>query len=161
MRQYDTLNAVKFGKIQLLEKADIFIAQHHPNHIGSRCISANTFVVQIKLKTAIWFTSLQIRVFTLDNAKYWRLNYIYNLMYKCLDSKRFHFVLADTNSIYIAIAGDPNKDCHQQLEAVMSDKQFYEKHVHQYLHDPNKDIYDQKKIHKFGLENEGYEFTSL
>ncbi|KAA6402765.1 MAG: hypothetical protein EZS28_001710 [Streblomastix strix] len=158
---YDTLNSEKFGKIKILDKADTFIAQHHPNHIGTRRISANTFAVQIKPKTATCFTSLQSGVFTLDNAKYLYLNYIYNFMYKCLDRKRFHFVLADTDSIYIAIAGDPAKDCHQQFETIVTDEQFYDQHVYQYLPDPNKDIYDHKKILGFGIENEGYKLTSL
>ncbi|KAA6381338.1 MAG: hypothetical protein EZS28_023136 [Streblomastix strix] len=158
---YDTLNTEKFGKIKMLDKADTFIAQHPPNHIGTRLISANTFAIQIKLKTATCFTSIQSGVFTLDNAKYWYLNYIYNFMYKCLDLNRFHFVLADTDSIYIAVAGDPNKDCHQQFESIVTDKQFYDQHVYQYLPDPNKDIYDYKKILGFGIEDEGYELTSL
>ncbi|KAA6395604.1 MAG: hypothetical protein EZS28_008869 [Streblomastix strix] len=157
----DTLNTEKFGKIKMLDKAGTFIAQHHPNHIGTRRISANTFAVQIKPKTATCFTLIQSGVFTLDKAKYWYLNYIYNFMYKCLDRKRFHFDLADTDSIYIAIAGDPNKDCHQQFESIVTDKQFYDQHVYQYLPDPNKDIYDYKKILGFGIENEGYELTSL
>ncbi|KAA6385686.1 MAG: hypothetical protein EZS28_018788 [Streblomastix strix] len=78
-----------------------------------------------------------------------------------IDRKRFHFVLADTDSIYVAIAGDPNKDYHQQFESIVTDKQFYDQHVYQYLPDPNKDIYDYKKILGFGIENEGYEITSL
>ncbi|KAA6363212.1 MAG: hypothetical protein EZS28_041261 [Streblomastix strix] len=66
-------------------------------------------------------------------------------MYKCLDRKRFHFVLADTDSIYIAIAGDRAKDCYQQFESKVIDKQFYHQHVYQYLPEPNKDIYDYKR----------------
>ncbi|KAA6391373.1 MAG: hypothetical protein EZS28_013102 [Streblomastix strix] len=158
---YDKLNIQKFGNIKMLDKAGTFIAQHHPNHIGTKRISANTFAVQIKPKTATCFTSIQSGVFTLDNAKYWYLNYIYNFMYKCLDRTRFHFVLADTESIYIAIAGDKDKDGHQQFESIVTDKQFYDQHVYQYLPDPNKDIYDYKKILGFGIENEGYEHTSL
>ncbi|KAA6362051.1 MAG: hypothetical protein EZS28_042422 [Streblomastix strix] len=69
---YDTLNTEKFGKIKMLYKAGTFIAQHHPNHMGTRRISANTFAVQIKPKTANCFTSIQSGVFTLDNAKYCR-----------------------------------------------------------------------------------------
>ncbi|KAA6351382.1 MAG: hypothetical protein EZS28_051846, partial [Streblomastix strix] len=69
---YDTLNTEKFGKIKMLDKADTFIAQHHPKHIGTRQISANTFAVQITPKTATCFTSLQSEIFTLDNAKYCR-----------------------------------------------------------------------------------------
>ncbi|KAA6381809.1 MAG: hypothetical protein EZS28_022662 [Streblomastix strix] len=151
---YDTLNTEKFGKIKMLDKADTFIAQHHPNHIGTRRISASTFAVQIKPKTATCFKSIQSGVFTLDNAKYQYLNYIYNFMYKCLDRQRFHFVLADTDSIYKAIAGDRAKDCHQQFESIVTYKQFYDQHVYQYLPDPNKDIYDYKKILRFGIENE-------
>ncbi|KAA6399003.1 MAG: hypothetical protein EZS28_005475 [Streblomastix strix] len=97
---YNTLNTEKFSKIKLLDKADTFIAQHHPNHI-------------------------------------------------------------DTDSVYIAIAGDPNKHCHQQFESIVTDKQFYDQHVYQYLPDPQKDIYDYKKILRFGIENQGYDLTSL
>ncbi|KAA6353033.1 MAG: hypothetical protein EZS28_051440, partial [Streblomastix strix] len=114
---YDTLNTEKFGKIKMLDKAGTFIAQHHPNHMGTKRISANTFAVQLKPKTANCFTSIQ--------------------------------------------SGDPNKDCHQQFEAIVKDKQFYDQHVYNYLPDPNKDIYDYKKILGFGIENEGYELTSL
>ncbi|KAA6358286.1 MAG: hypothetical protein EZS28_046187, partial [Streblomastix strix] len=110
---YDTLNSEKFGKIKMLDKAGTFIAQHHPNHIGTRRISANTFAVQIKPKTAT------------------------------------------------SIAGDPSKDSVQQFESIVTDKKFYDQHVYQYLPDPNKDIYDYKKIFGYGIENEGYELTSL
>ncbi|KAA6380112.1 MAG: hypothetical protein EZS28_024362 [Streblomastix strix] len=75
--------------------------------------------------------------------------------------KRFHFVLADTDSIYIAITGNPNKDCYQQFESIVTDKQFYDQHVYQYLLDPNNDIYDYNKKLGFGIENEGYELTLL
>ncbi|KAA6400512.1 MAG: hypothetical protein EZS28_003968 [Streblomastix strix] len=159
--KYDILNTEKFGKIKLLDKADTFIAQHLPNHIGTRCISANIFAVSVLPKTVICFTSLQSGVFTLDNAKYQYLNCFYNFMYKFLIRRRFNFIFADTDSIYIAIAGNPAKDCHQQFEAIVTDKQFYDQHVYQYLPGPNKDIYDYKKILGFGIQNEGYELTSL
>ncbi|KAA6379715.1 MAG: hypothetical protein EZS28_024758 [Streblomastix strix] len=66
----------------------------------------------------------------------------------------------DTDSIYTVIAGDPNQDCQQQFESIVTDKQFYDQHVYQYLPDPNKDIYDYKKLLGFGIENKGYELTS-
>ncbi|KAA6371738.1 MAG: hypothetical protein EZS28_032735 [Streblomastix strix] len=93
---YDTFNTEKFDGMKFLDKAYTFISQHHPNHIGTRRFNANTYAVQIKLKTAT-------------------------------SRKRFQFVLADTDSFYIAIAGDPNKDCHQQFEAKVSDKQFLQR----------------------------------
>ncbi|KAA6384352.1 MAG: hypothetical protein EZS28_020122 [Streblomastix strix] len=64
---------------------------------------------------------------------------------KKFDCKRFYFVLTDIGSIYIAIAGDPSKDCHQQFESIVTDKQFYDQHVYLHLPDPNKDIYDYKR----------------
>ncbi|KAA6404190.1 MAG: hypothetical protein EZS28_000273, partial [Streblomastix strix] len=151
---YDTLNTEKFGKIKMLDKAGTFIAQHHPNHMGTKRISANTFAVQIKPKTANCFISIHSGVFTLDNAKYWYLNYIYYFMYKCLDGERFHFVLADTDSIYISTARDKDKYCQQQFESIVTDKKFYDQHVYQYLPNHNKDIYDYKKKLGFGFENE-------
>ncbi|KAA6374808.1 MAG: hypothetical protein EZS28_029666 [Streblomastix strix] len=77
------------------------------------------------------------------------------------DCKQFHFVLADTDPIYIAIAGDSNIDCYQQFEAIISDQQFYEKYVYQFLPNPKKEIYAYKKILGFEIENEGYQHTSL
>ncbi|KAA6361402.1 MAG: hypothetical protein EZS28_043071 [Streblomastix strix] len=41
------------------------------------------------------------------------------------------------------------------------DKQFNDERIHLHLPDPNKDIYDYKKILGFWIENEGYELTSL
>ncbi|KAA6386778.1 MAG: hypothetical protein EZS28_017697 [Streblomastix strix] len=82
-------------------------------------------------------------------------------MHKCLDRKRFHFVLADTDQIDIAIARDKDKDCHQQFESIVMDKQFYDQHAYQYLLDPIKDIYDYKKMLGFAIENDGYELTSF
>ncbi|KAA6385752.1 MAG: hypothetical protein EZS28_018720 [Streblomastix strix] len=61
---YDTPNTEKFGKIKFLDKADTFIAQHQPNHTGTRRIRANTFAVQIKPKPTTCFTSLQSGVLT-------------------------------------------------------------------------------------------------
>ncbi|KAA6389773.1 MAG: hypothetical protein EZS28_014699 [Streblomastix strix] len=139
--RFNTLYTEKFGKIKLLDKADTFIAYHHLSHIDTRRINAKIFAVQFNPKAATCFTSL--------------------LTGKCLDRKPLHFVLADTESIQIAIAGDPNKNYHQQFESIVTDKQFYDQHVYQYLPDPNKDIYDYKKILGFGIENEGYELTSL
>ena len=37
-------------------------------------------------------TCLQEAVFTLDNAKFWYLNFVYNFMYKCLDMDKIHFI---------------------------------------------------------------------
>jgi hypothetical protein len=47
-------------------------------------------------------------VFTLDNAKYWYLNIIYNGLYKCLNMDAMYFIEGDTDSQTWVIAGNPD-----------------------------------------------------
>ena len=54
--------------------------------------------------------------FTLDIAKVWYLNFIYNFLYKAVDTNKIHFAEGDTDSMYFAIAGDLTKDCNQGFE---------------------------------------------
>jgi hypothetical protein len=73
-------------------------------------------------------TCIQEAYFTLDNAKYWYLNFIYNFMYKCIDMERVHFIEGDTDSMYFAIAGNPDEDNTQQFKYVIKDQAFYDVH---------------------------------
>jgi hypothetical protein len=78
-------------------------------------------------------TPLQQAYFTLDNAKYWFLVFIYEFMYKCMDMNRMHFIYSDTDSMYYAISGDPNEDYNQGFKHVVLDKEYYDKHVFKFL----------------------------
>ena len=104
---------------------------------------------------------MQEAFFTLDNAKYHYLNFIYNFMYKCLDMDRIHFVEGDTDSMYWAIAGSQEDDYTQQFKFVVKDREFYDKHVYEWFPDPSKDIYDEKKILGLAIEKQGENCIAL
>jgi hypothetical protein len=78
-------------------------------------------------------TPLQQAYFTLDNAKYWFLVFIYEFMYKCMDMNKIHFIYGDTDSMYFAISGDPNDDYKQGFKHVVLDKDYYDEHVFKFL----------------------------
>jgi hypothetical protein len=78
-------------------------------------------------------TPLQQALFTLDNAKYWFLVFIYEFMYKCLDMNKIHFIYGDTDSMYFAIAGNPEEDYNQGFKHVVINKEYYDEHVFKFL----------------------------
>ena len=74
-------------------------------------------------------TCLQEAFFTLDNAKYWYLVFIYDFMFKCMDTNRLHFIEGDTDSMYWAVAGDTDLDNDQAFQAIITDKKFYDENI--------------------------------
>jgi hypothetical protein len=56
----------------------------------------------------------------------------------------------------MAVAGNPNDDCHQGFKYVIKNKEYYDKNVYKWLPDPNKDIDDEKKLLGAAIEKEGY-----
>ena len=94
--------------------------------------TSNTIVTKT-LKSYNCDTCIHEAYFTLDNAKYWYLVFIYEFMYKCLDMDKIHFIEGDTDSMYWAIAGDPNDGFKQGFKHVVKDKEYYDKHVFKFL----------------------------
>ena len=82
-------------------------------------------------------------------------------MYRCLDMDRIHFIEGDTDSAYWAIAGDPDDDFHQQFKHVIRDDEFYDAHVYEWFPDPNKDVFDEKKLLGLAIEKEGENCIAL
>ena len=54
-------------------------------------------------------------------------------MYKCLDMDKIHFIEGDTDSMYWAIAGDPNDGFKQGFKHVVKDKEYDDNHVFKFL----------------------------
>jgi hypothetical protein len=77
-------------------------------------------------------TPLAEGYFTLDNAKFWYLNFIYNFMYKCLDMNRIHFIEGDTDSMYFAVAGNLQEDNTQGFKYVIKDEKFYDDNIYKF-----------------------------
>jgi hypothetical protein len=65
-----------------------------------------------------------------------------------------HFVEGDTDSAYWAVSGDTNDDYKQGFSHVIKDKNFYNEHVYDWLPNPEKDIYDEKKLLGLAIENQ-------
>ena len=158
---YDGKNTEKYTKTTIKKRSDTFLAQIYTNFIDTRKIADDCYAVTYNPRSYKCDTCLQEAFFTLDNAKFWYLNFIYNFMYKCLDMDRIHYVEGDTDSAYWAVAGDPTEDYTQQFKYVIRDQSFYDAHVYEWFPDPSKDIYDEKKILGLAIEKQGENCIAL
>ena len=158
---YDGKNTEKYTKTTIKKKNDTYLAQIYTNFVDTRKINDDCFAVTFNPRNYKCDTCIQEAFFTLDNAKFWYLNFIYNFMYKCLDMDRIHYVEGDTDSMYWAIAGNPNADYHQRFNYVIRDQEFYNEHVYEWFPDPSKDVYDEKKILGLAIEKEGENCIAL
>jgi hypothetical protein len=73
-------------------------------------VGKDLFLVQSSKTYYMIQTPIQCACATLDNAKYWYLNFIYNFMMQCLNMDKLHFIEGDTDSMYWAVAGDEDFD---------------------------------------------------
>jgi hypothetical protein len=97
---YDIMNEEHFAKITVMDKRRTELAQIRPNYMSTRKLNDNSFLMQHLPKTYRCSTPIVCGFFTLDNAKYWYLNFIYNFMTRAFDMSRMHFVEGDTDSMY-------------------------------------------------------------
>ena len=158
---YDGMNTEKYSKVKLCDRRKAQLKQLYDNFISTRKLNEELYAVNMNPHKYKCNTCLQEAVFTLDNAKFWYLNFIYNFMYKCLDMDKIHFIEGDTDSSYWAIAGDPNKDYHQRFEYVIKDKEFYDKHFYEWFPNPDKGVKDEKKLLGLAIEKEGENMIAL
>jgi hypothetical protein len=172
---YDGMNTEKYTRISICDLQQTITKQCLGNFCGTRQLNDDTFAVELDPETCGCKTPLQEAVFTLDNAKFWYLTFYYNFMCKCLDMEHIHVVELDTDSLYLAIAGNPDKDYHQRFEAVIKDKDYYDKHYGEwfptkYVEDLPKDtskdeiinvLSDEKKLLGLAIENEKENMIAL
>lgn len=117
-------------------------------------LSKDSFLIQLQSKNIIQRYQkllsqafIQKSFFTLDNANFWYLTFIYDFLFKCVDLERIHFIASDKDSGYFAIAGDMNRHCEQYFNAIIANSEFYNKNVYKFM--PNPFIgtkADEKKI---------------
>ena len=83
---------------------------------------------------------------------------------------KFHLIEGDTDSIYFAVSGDPNKGPEQGFSEIIKDKEFYENNYKYFLPDTdlqksdapkNVKKYDEKKILGCTVEKYGYSMIAL
>jgi hypothetical protein len=126
---FDGMNPEKYEHLSVMNREKTFETQLFHSHVDTRRIAEDKYIVATQPKCCRCNTCIQEAYFTLDNAKFWYLHFIYNFLYECMDRKRFHFIEGDTDSMYWAVAGDPTLDIHQGFSAIITDRQFYDRHV--------------------------------
>ena len=167
---YDIMNTENFTNIQLKDKKDTFTAHLSPNFMSERKINDDLYQINTRKKSFNCNTPIQEGFFTLDNAKFWYLNFLYNFIFKCIDMDKFHLIEGDTDSIYFACSGDVNQGPEQKFNAIIKDKEFYDKYAKYYLptvtdKNNNNDgkiyVYDEKKPLGCTVEKYGYSMYAL
>lgn len=170
---YDGMNTEKFAKNEILNARNTIFRQTRPSFRSTQQLSNSSYLVSSLPDTFTCKTPLQEAVFTLDNAKFWYLTFIYKFMYRCLDMDRIHFIEGDTDSMYWAVAGNPDKDFHQRFDYVIKDVQFYNDNIYKFLPNPALDegssdtearmvsLHDEKKLLGLAIEKEGENCVAL
>ena len=158
---YDGMNAEKFTKAKICGKDRTFKSQLSDLFVSTRKINDDSYIVESESRSFACNTCIQEAFFTLDNAKYWYLNFVYNFMHKAFDMERLHFVEGDTDSMYWAISGDPERDCHQGFSAVIKNQQFYDENAKYFFPifednmTPMEKVKQEKKLLGLSIEKEG------
>jgi hypothetical protein len=158
---YDGMNTEKFVKTKVMNRSKTFQAQVFDNFVSTRKLSEDNYLVTYSPRTFRCETCLQESFFTLDNAKFWYLNFVYNFMYKCLDMDKIHFIEGDTDSAYWAISGSIEEDHKQAFKYVIKDQEYYDKHIYEWFPDPTKGVHDEKKLLGLAIENQDENCVAL
>ncbi|KAA6390084.1 MAG: hypothetical protein EZS28_014390 [Streblomastix strix] len=112
--------------------------------------------------TGVDFNSLYPAVFS--GLKHDFIKYTGHQIYmpvRCLDSSKFHFVYGDTDSMTLAVAGNPNKDYNHGFSEIITDQQFYDENFYKFFPDPSKGVYDVKKLLGVAYEHCGSSLIAL
>jgi hypothetical protein len=150
---YDGMNTEKFTKLKIGDEKKFVSECRLDTYVSAQRYNDGLYTVQCKPKSCSCRTCIQEAFFTLDNAKYWYLNFVYNFMYKCLDMSRIHFIEGDTDSAYWAVSGDPNMNKTQDFTQVIKDRQFYDEAYGDWFPRDITSFAEQKKILGLMVEN--------
>jgi len=129
---YDAMNTAKFNKSRIQNSHRAECSTLSASYRSMRQLGDDCYQVMVQNSFYKCDTCIQEAFFTLDNAKYWYLVFIYDFMNRCLDTERFHFIEGDTDSAYFAVAGDPNLPSTQAFQAIIKDKEFYDNNIYHF-----------------------------
>ncbi|GHU19802.1 hypothetical protein FACS189472_10100 [Alphaproteobacteria bacterium] len=105
---FESLNCERFTKTRFCNSAKTITS--HQSTIFPVNSAEGLFGVEVDPKVVYPKVPIQSAVFTLDNAKFWILNFIYRYLYKTLDRDKFMIMYTDTDSLYIAVADSETAD---------------------------------------------------
>jgi hypothetical protein len=127
------LNEEKYTKNIICNTKQAMNNHLKSNFVNTVKFSDNLYQCEIGKSKYGCNTPIHCGFFTLDNAKYWILNFYYNFMEKCLDVNKFHYVEGDKDSLYFAISGDKNEDNNQGFKHIITDEKLYNENVYKWL----------------------------
>ncbi|KAA6382352.1 MAG: hypothetical protein EZS28_022121 [Streblomastix strix] len=166
-------NNAKFDKISFSNARQTSLKQLKLDHKATRKLTDTTYNPDGSLSSEAQYMisesprqfkcnkPLQEAVFTLDNSKFWYLNFVYNFLYKCIDMDRVHFCNMDTDSMYLAIAGSQIEGYKQGLKYVIKDQLFYDQHYKKWLPWDNCTVAEEKKLMGITTESQGENIVCL
>ena len=159
---YDGMNTEKYAKIKICDRDKAYQYIISETYMNGAQLAENLFMIQQKPKYYHCSTCLQESFWTLDNAKYWYLTFYYDFMNRCLDMNRLHFIEGDSDSLYLAVAGNPNEGPEQLFYYVIKDRAFWDKHVYKFFPNPElNSVADEKKILGCAIEKTGENMIAL
>ncbi|GHU18664.1 hypothetical protein FACS189472_07320 [Alphaproteobacteria bacterium] len=154
---FDMLNEEKYSHTKLVSKDKAWACIRRKNFTGMRQITNDLYFAAYKPRTYKCKTCLHCGVFTLDNSKFWLLNFIYNSVYKCVDRTKIMVIYCDTDCVTFAIAGDNTKPIDQGFSAIITDQEFWDANAPSVL-----PIHTSiKRLLAFDVENIGDEMIAL
>jgi len=140
---YDIKNDENFTTLKYVNEDKLLAVHMRAEFRGELKITDDCYQVTEAKKFFGCDTPIHEGYFTLDVAKEWYLNFIYNFLYKACDTNKMHFAEGDTDSMYFAIAGDMNAGNKQGFNHIITDKKFWNENVGYFL--PDETITDKKE----------------
>ncbi|KAA6374352.1 MAG: hypothetical protein EZS28_030122 [Streblomastix strix] len=151
----DALNSEKYSNTKLLSSERTFLQHMMNGFIHSTELNDDLYAVQVDKESCRCNTCIQCAFFTLDNAKFFYINFLYNFLYKAFDKTKMHIIQLDTDSLTLAIAGD-SRDYTQGFDAIIIDPEFYNKNKGFFFSENG-----QRKILGVHIEKQGYNCIAL
>jgi hypothetical protein len=158
---FDALNEEMYTHTKIVDKNKALVSVRRQDSSGMRQIDDDNYIVSYNPRTYKCKTCLQCAFFTLDNAKFWFLNFLYNFIQKFVDIDKVMVIYCDTDCMTFAVSGDPHRGLDRGCEEVVKDKEFYNEYRYDLLPDPIKGKSDEKKLLGFATENIGNEMIAL
>jgi len=140
---YDIMNTENYNKVYLFSANQTLTAHQSENYVSERKLCDDLYQVNLESDKFRCDTRLQAGFWTLSVAKVWYVLFIYDFIYKCVDTDKIHFIEGDTDSMYWAVSGNPEMDYKQGFEYCLKNKEFYNKFKYLWL--PNEEIKDKKE----------------
>ncbi|KAA6403977.1 MAG: hypothetical protein EZS28_000503 [Streblomastix strix] len=104
---------------------------------------------------------LQEAVLTLDDSKFWYLNFVYNFLNKCIDMDRVHICNMDADSMYLAIVGSLIEGYKQGSKYFIKDQGFFDLHHKKWLPWNDCTVAEEKKFIDITTESQGENIVCL